>query len=222
MNPKELTFMIVDDEPAVRKMLRAALDGSATRIHEAATGRDGLVSIAQHQPDIVLLDLGLPGLDGFEVLKRLREWTDVPVIVLTVRDDAEDKIAALDAGADDYVTKPFHTGELLARIRSVAKRLRPEEHEPIVRIGSLVVDFLEHRAEVSGHPVKLTPIEFRLLLLLAKHRGKVVTKTQILREVWPNSTTTSDDHLRVHLAAIRRKLREVGCDHVILTEPGVG
>jgi len=216
------TIVLIDDEVAIRKLLRTALEGAGYRVFEAEKGDDGLVCVAQRQPEVVILDLGLPDMDGLEVLDRLREWADVPVIVVTVRDDPEEKVAALDSGADDFVTKPFHTGELLARIRSVCKRMRPSEQESVVRIGPLQIDFLERRVSAGSEAIDLTPTEYRIVQTLARYRGRIVTKSVLLRQVWGATTTSTDEHLRVHLAAIRKKLRASGCDRVIRTETGVG
>ncbi|HEX9785930.1 MAG TPA: response regulator transcription factor [Opitutaceae bacterium] len=216
------TIVLIDDEVAIRKLLRTVLEGAGYRVFEAEKGDDGLVCVAQRQPEVVILDLGLPDMDGLEVLDRLREWADVPVIVVTVRDDPEEKVAALDSGADDFVTKPFHTGELLARIRSVCKRMRPSEQESVVRIGPLQIDFLERRVSAGSEAIDLTPTEYRIVQTLARYRGRIVTKSVLLRQVWGATTTSTDEHLRVHLAAIRKKLRASGCDRVIRTETGVG
>ena len=216
------TIVLIDDEVAIRKLLRTALEGAGYRVFEAEKSDDGLVCVAQRQPEVVILDLGLPDMDGLEVLDRLREWADVPVIVVTVRDDPEEKVAALDSGADDFVTKPFHTGELLARIRSVCKRMRPSEQESVVRIGPLQIDFLERRVSAGSEAIDLTPTEYRIVQTLARYRGRIVTKSVLLRQVWGATTTSTDEHLRVHLAAIRKKLRASGCDRVIRTETGVG
>lgn len=217
-----LNIALIDDEPAIRRLLRTALEGAGHRLMESENGADGLICIAQRQPDIVLLDLGLPDMDGLEVLDRLREWTDVPVIIITVRDDPEEKVAALDSGADDFITKPFHTGELLARVRSVCKRMHPSEQEAVVEVGSLRVDLLDHHVTTQGKPVELTPTEYRILQTLARNRGKIVTKSALLKYVWGAATTSTDEHLRVHLAAVRKKLRVHGCDQLIRTETGVG
>ncbi|MBC2592914.1 response regulator transcription factor [Ruficoccus amylovorans] len=217
-----LTIALIDDEPAIRRLLRTALEGEHHRTVEAGNGADGLICVAQRQPDVVLLDLGLPDMDGLEVLDRLREWTDVPVIIITVRDEPEEKIAALDSGADDFITKPFHTGELLARIRSVCKRLHPAEQGALLEAGPLRIDFLGRVVSAGGHPVELTPTEYRILQTLARHHGKIVTKSTLLQQVWGGAGTTTDEHLRVHLAAIRKKLRVRGCDDLIQTETGVG
>lgn len=222
MNKDLVTIAVIDDETAIRRLLRTALEGAGYRLVEAETGASGLVCVAQRQPDIVLLDLGLPDLDGLEVLDRLREWSDVPVIVVTVRDDPEEKVAALDSGADDFVTKPFHTGELLARIRSVGKRLKSSDQEAAIETGPLLIDLLNQEISAAGQPVDLTPIEYRILQTLARNHGRIVTKSTLLRSVWGNSASSGDEHLRVHLAAIRKKLRPHGCDHLIQTETGVG
>lgn len=215
------SIAIIDDEPAIRRLLSTALQGAGYRVLEADSGTDGLVCVAQRQPDAVLLDLGLPSMDGIEVLRRLREWSDVPVIIITVRDDPDEKISVLDNGADDFITKPFHTGELLARIRSVLKRTQPATQESILITGNLHIDFLDHKVTAAGHRIDLTPIEYRILQTLARYHGKIVTKSILLKQVW-GSATSSDEHLRVHLAAIRKKLRVYDCDRLIVTEPGVG
>jgi two-component system KDP operon response regulator KdpE len=217
-----LTIALIDDEPAIRRLLRTALEAAGHRLVEAENGTDGLVCIAQRQPDMVLLDLGLPDRDGLEVLDRLREWTDIPVIIITVRDDPEEKVAALDSGADDFITKPFHTGELLARVRSVCKRSHPSGQEAVVEMGPLRIDLLDRQVTAQGKPVELTPIEYRILQTLARNRGKIVTKSALLQQVWGAATSSTDEHLRVHLTAVRKKLRAHGCDSLIHTETGVG
>lgn len=213
---------LIDDEPAIRRLLRAALEGEGWRVFEAGDGKEGLACIAQRQPEVVLLDLGLPDMDGLEVLDRMREWSDVPVIVISVRDEPEEKIAALDSGADDFITKPFHTGEALARIRSVCKRVRPAEQAPIVEVGPLKVDLADRKVWAAGQPIDLTPIEYKIVQTLARHHGKIVTKTALQRQVWGGVVGSTDEHLRVHLAAVRRKLRERDCGELIRTETGVG
>lgn len=216
------TIAIIDDELAIRRLIGTALQGAGHRVFEASTGAEGLVCVAQRQPEVVLLDLGLPDMDGLEVLDRIREWSDVPVIVVTVRDDPEEKVAALDSGADDFVTKPFHTGELLARIRSVCKRLRPPEQASVVEIGPLRIDLMERRVFVGNEPVDLTPIEYRIIQVLARHHGKIVTKAALVTSVWGPHSNSNEEHLRVHLAAVRRKLKGADCDRFIQTETGVG
>ncbi len=216
-------LLIIDDEPAIRKLLRAALEGGAGyRVFEADTGESGLAAVATRQPDAVLLDLGLPDLEGFEVLDRLREWSDVPVLMLTVRDDPDEKVAALDSGADDYITKPFHTGELLARLRAVLKRRQTRQQEAQIILGDLEVDFVGHEARLGGDLLNLTPIEYRILAALAKYAGRIVTKSVLIQAVWGENPQNNQDSLRVHLAALRKKLRAGVKAPVILTEPGVG
>lgn len=216
-------LLIIDDEPAIRKLLRAALEGGAGyRVFEAETGESGLSAVATRQPDAVLLDLGLPDIEGFEVLDRLREWSDVPVIMLTVRDDPEEKVAALNSGADDYITKPFHTGELLARLRAVLKRRHITQKDSVLTFGDLEIDLAGHEARVQGEVLNLTPIEYRILVTLGKYAGRIVTKTVLLQAVWGENPQNNQDSLRVHLAALRKKLRAGDRMPTIVNEPGVG
>lgn len=218
-------IVIIDDEPAIRRLARMILEAEHIKVSEAADGQLGLLAVAHQHPDLVLLDLGLPDMDGLKVLDRLREWSDVPVIILTVRDDPEEKIAALNSGADDYVTKPFHAGELLARIRAVAKRRLPSLADAVVQCGALRFDRIQREVSLSGERLALTPTEFRILSVLLKNRGCVLTKTAIIDNVWGGaSQSVGEEHLRVHMAALRRKLRDVDpcADAMIKTEPGIG
>jgi two-component system KDP operon response regulator KdpE len=176
--------LIIDDEKQIRRLLRLALEGADHQVYEAETGKGGLAEIVYRRPDIVLLDLGLPDMEGVKVLRNLREWSDVPVLILSVRDDAEEKVAALDAGADDYVTKPFDTAELLARVRAAQRRSLKETGEPIFQSGSLCVDFSARQVKLDGKEIKLTPTEYSLLRALVQNAGKVVTHRQLLRTVW--------------------------------------
>jgi two-component system KDP operon response regulator KdpE len=178
------TALIIDDEKQIRRLLRIALEGAGHQVFEAETGQTGLTEIVNRRPDIVLLDLGLPDMEGVKVLRRLREWSDVPVLILSVRDDAEEKVAALDAGADDYVTKPFDTAELLARVRVAQRRSLTEAGEPVFNSGSLCVDFSARQVRLAGVEIKLTPTEYSLLRVLVQNAGKVVTHRQLLRTVW--------------------------------------
>ncbi len=220
---KAIVALIIDDEPQIRRLLRVTLEANGYRVFDAATGQDGVVQAAQRRPDVVLLDLGLPDMDGVEVLKRLREWSRVPVIVLAVRDREEDKIAALDAGADDYVTKPFNTGELLARLRVALRHATRETAPPVFTAGSLVVDLASRRVTVGGREVILTVTEYSLLRLLVRHAGKVLTHRMILREVWGASAESQSHYLRVYVARLRTKLAAGEADaDLIRTEPGVG
>jgi len=182
------TALVIDDEPQIRRLLRITLEANGYRVFDANTGNDGVVQAAQRRPDVVLLDLGLPDLDGIAVLKRLREWSRVPVIILTVRDREDDKIAALDAGADDYVTKPFSAGELLARLRAALRHKTSEGADAVFCVGTLEVDLAAHIVRKRNQELKLTPTEYALLRLFVIHAGKVLTHRHLLTEVWgPNS-----------------------------------
>ncbi len=220
------SIVLIEDEPQIRRFLRPALAGQGYRLFEAATGEAGLVEAATRQPDLVILDLGLPDMDGVEVIRRLREWTAIPIIILSARDQEHDKIAALDAGADDYVSKPFGIGELLARMRVA---LRHGAHGPgetgeaIFSIGDLPVDLGRRLVTVAGEAIHLTPIEYRLLATLTRHAGKILTHQHLLREVWGPNQTDQAQYLRVYVAQVRRKLeKDPARPRYILTEPGVG
>ena len=171
--------LIIDDEKQIRRLLRIALEGADHKVYEAETGQAGLTEIVNRRPDIVLLDLGLPDMEGAKVLRRLREWSDVPVLILSVRDDADEKVAALDAGADDYVTKPFDTAELLARIRAAQRRSLTETGDPVFNSGSLYVDFAARQVKVGGVEVRLTPTEYSLLRVLVQNAGKVAGQARL-------------------------------------------
>ncbi len=216
------TALVIDDEPQMRRLLRIALEGNGYHVVDAATGKDGVLEAAQCRPDIVLLDLGLPDLDGTEVLKRLREWSRVPVVVLSVRDREADKIAALDAGADDYVTKPFSTGELLARLRAALRHSQSSGGETVFRTGTLEVDLAARTVRKGEHEIRLTPTEYSLLRLFVTHAGKVLTHRQLLTDVWgPNAKDSQ--YLRVHIAHLRDKIEdEPARPALIVTEPGIG
>lgn len=216
-------ILVIDDEASVRRMLRYALEGHGYVVQEAATGESGLTEAATCSPDAVVLDLGLPGMDGTRILQRLREWSDVPVLILSVRDEPDDKVDALDAGADDYVTKPFDTEELLARLRAIQRRAGTGEAAPIIALGRLEVDVPAHAVRINGHEIKMSPIEFSLLRVLAQHAGRIVTHRTILREVWGPKSEEQSQYLRVHFAHIRRKLKEAGLESPsIVNEPGIG
>lgn len=215
--------LVVDDEMQIRRFLRISLEANGYHVHETATGEDAIVKMAQLRPDLVILDMGLPDMDGLDVLKRLREWTQTPVIILSVRDSDRDKVAALDAGADDYLTKPFSLEELMARIRVAQRHAQPEQDEAIFKVGRLQVDLTRRLVTVNGEPVKLTPTEYALLRLLIQHAGKVLTHRQILREVWGPEYVTETHYLRVYFAQLRQKIEEdPALPRIILTEPGVG
>jgi len=200
-----------------------SLEANGYHIHEADNGQDAINKTAQLRPDLVILDMGLPDMDGMEVLNRLREWTKIPVIILSVRDADRDKIAALDAGADDYLTKPFSTDELLARIRVAQRHAQPQEQTAVFTLGNVQVDFSRRIVTRNGEPVKLTPTEYALLRLLIQHSGKVLTHRQILKEVWGPEYVDELHYLRVYFAQLRQKLEDdPTLPKLILTEPGVG
>jgi two-component system KDP operon response regulator KdpE len=215
--------LIIDDEPQIRRLLTVTLEANGYRVTAAATGQEGLVLAAQHRPATVILDLGLPDLPGREVLSRLREWSNVPVLVLSVQDDEAGKVAALDAGADDYVTKPFNTSELLARVRVALRHAAKQDEPAVFQARHLLVDLATRRVTVRGREVKLTVTEYNLLRLLVRHAGKVLTHRQILREVWGPGHDDHTHYLRVYIAHLRDKV-ELDPAHpaLIITEPGVG
>jgi two-component system KDP operon response regulator KdpE len=218
--------MLIEDEPQIRRFLRPALASQGYRMLEAATGEDGVLQAAARQPDVVVLDLGLPDIDGLEVIRRLREWTAVPIIVLSARGQERDKIAALDAGADDYVAKPFAVGELLARLRVAlrhAARGASGPDDAVFRQGDLRVDLARRRVFVGEREVRLTRTEYRLLATLVRHAGRVLTHRQLLQEVWGPSHVDQSHYLRVYMAQLRRKLEaDPARPRYMLTEPGVG
>ena len=218
--------VLIEDELQIRRFLRATLAGQGYRLFEATTGADGLIEVASRQPDVVIVDLGLPDMDGLDVIRRLREWTAVPVIVLSARGQERDKVTALDAGADDYVSKPFGAGELLARIRVALRHTAGASHEgeeAAFKVGDLEVDQLRRHVTLRGAEVKLTPIEYKLLTTLVRHAGKVVTHQQLLREVWGPSHDDQAHYVRVYMAHLRHKLEsEPARPRYLLTEPGVG
>jgi two-component system KDP operon response regulator KdpE len=216
-------ILVIDDELAIRRFLHTVLSGSEFVLHEAENGHSGLAAAASFKPDVILLDLGLPDLDGDEVIKRIREWSQVPIIVLSVRDRETDKVDALDAGADDYLTKPFGVGELLARIRAALRRSLQEIPEPVFTSSDLQVDLGSRRVTVSGTDVALTPTEYDILRLLVAHAGKVLTHSQILKQVWGIAYLEQPHVLRVNISNLRRKLEsDPSRPQHIITEPGVG
>ncbi len=217
-----LKVLVVDDEIAIQRFLRVALNGQGFIVNEANTGQAALQSIIINRPDLVILDLGLPDIDGIEVTRRTREWSRIPIIILSVREQEEEKIAALDAGADDYLTKPFGMGELLARIRTVLRRQTTGNSEPVLSIGGLVVDLANRLVTVNGVEVQLTPTEYDILRALVTHAGKVLTNRQLLKQVWGEGY--DDLHiLRVNISNLRHKLEpDPSRPTYIHTEPGVG
>jgi two-component system, OmpR family, KDP operon response regulator KdpE len=215
--------LVIDDEDQIRRLLALILEANGYVGIAAATGRDGLLQAATRRPDVVILDLGLPDLDGVEVVRRLREWSRVPIIVLSVRDREEDKVAALDAGADDYLTKPFGAGELLARLRVAQRHAQPMQETVVFRSGALEVDLAARLVSVGGKEVRLTATEYSFLRLLVQHAGKVLTHRQILQAVWGPGYVDQTHYLRVYVARLREKLEAVPDQpEIIVTEPGVG
>ncbi|HMB21376.1 MAG: response regulator [Chloroflexota bacterium] len=214
--------LVVDDEASIRRYLRAALGAQGLTIYETATGLEAINAVLSHRPDIIILDLGLPDIDGVEVTRRLREWSQIPIIVLSVREAEQDKIAALDAGADDYLTKPFGTGELLARMRVALRKQAGSPSEPVFRFGGLTVDLSRRTVMVNEAEIQLTPTEYDLLKVLVTHAGKVITHRQLLRQVWGEGY--DDMHiLRVNISNLRSKLEpDPARPTYIHTEPGVG
>jgi len=223
-DPRPLV-LVVEDEPQMRRFLRASLGAEGYRVLEAWSVADGVRQVTAEHPDAVLLDLGLPDGDGLELVRRVREWSSVPVIVVSARGREEEKVAALDAGADDYLPKPFGTKELLARLRVALRHARAgaAPDSPLLEVGPLRMDLERHEATVEGREVRLTPIEWRLLAYLAGHAGKVLTHAQILREVWGPNASSQTHYVRVYMAELRKKLEaDPSRPRLLLTEPGIG
>lgn len=216
--------VVVEDEPQIRRFVRAALESESWRVMEAGTLKDGLSEAATRRPDLVVLDLALPDGDGIELVRSMRAWSSSPILVLSARGEEKDKIRALDAGADDYLTKPFGIGELLARVRALARRRgRTDAAEPVFRAGDIEVDFASRMVKRAGQPVHLTPIEYRLLTLLATNAGRVLTHRQILREVWGPSHVEHEHYTRIYMGHLRRKLEaDPAQPRYLLTETAVG
>ncbi len=220
------TILVIEDEPQMRRFLRSALEGHGYRVVEVGTAREGLAQAAGRNPDVILLDLGLPDGDGIDVTRRLREWAATPIVVLSARGLEQDKVRALDAGADDYLTKPFGIGELLARIRVALRHAAAppgELADPVFTQGELTVDLARRQVLVGDSEVHLTPTEYKLLTLLVRHAGKVITQRQALKEVWGPNYANQTHYLRVYMAQLRHKLeRDPARPRLLLTEPGVG
>ncbi len=219
-------LLLIEDEPQMRRFLRVTLQGHGYHLLEAVSGQEGLVAAATNNPDIILLDLGLPDIDGLEVAHRIREWSETPIIVLSAREQELDKVSALDAGADDYLTKPFGAGELLARIRVALRHRALRESgrsEPVFIHGPLRVDLAARQVFLDETEVHLTPIEYRLLVVLIKNSGKVVTHRQLLKEVWGPGQVQQTQYLRVYMTQLRHKLEaDPARPRFFLNEPGVG
>ena len=225
MSRHQPIVVLIEDQPEIRRFVRAALEEEACRVFEAGTAGDGLADLAARRPDLVILDLGLPDRNGIEVVRDLRSWSDVPVIILSARSNEDDKIAALDAGADDYLTKPFGVGELLARVRAQLRRRSRtgEDASPIFRFGEVEVDLPQRTVTRRGEPVRLTPIEYRLLTVLITHASKVLTHRQLLKEVWGPGRIEHNHYLRIYVGHLRQKLEDDPAQpRHILTETGIG
>jgi two-component system KDP operon response regulator KdpE len=226
MNEKDVLILVVEDEPQMQRFLRASLTSHGFRVLEASSGAAAIVEATTHNPNLVLLDLGLPDVDGIDLTRRLREWSRVPIIVISARGREEDKVEALDAGADDYLTKPFGVNELLARIRVAfrhAEQASSDKPTPVIDIAGLHLDLDKREVLVDGKEVHLTPIEYKLLVLLAKNAGKVLTHRQILKEVWGPAYAGQSHYVRVRMAELRKKIEtDAGRPKLFVTEPGVG
>ncbi len=216
-------ILIIDDETQIRRFLRVALTSHGYTVKDVRTGNEGLDAVAMFSPDLVILDLGLPDIDGLEVVRQLREWSKVPIIILSVKEQEKVKITALDSGADDYVTKPFGMGELLARIRAAMRHIAGVEEQPILQFGDLTIDFVHRRITRDDNEIKLTLTEYEIVRNLAINAGKVITHRSLLRAVWGPSYENEVQYLRVYIGQIRRKLeRDPSRPRHIITEPGVG
>lgn len=225
MTSTQSAILVIEDELPIRRFLRTSLGGSGYRYYEAATAQEGLQRAAMLRPDCIILDLGLPDRDGFEVVRELRSWSEVPIIVLTARGQEQDKISLLDAGADDYLTKPFGVGELLARIRVALRRSQAQQlpDAPIFQVGQLRVDRAQHQVFVGETEIRLTPLEYKLLATLVRHAGKVVTQRQLLRDVWGLDDPEAVHYVRIYMQHLRHKIETNPARPIYLTtEPGVG
>ena len=215
--------LVVDDENAIRRYLHTALTAQGFAVYEAINGQETLNAVVENRPDVIILDLGLPDFDGIEVTRRLREWSNTPIIILSVREAEQDKIAALDAGADDYLTKPFGTGELMARMRVVMRRLAVKSDEPILQVDALKMDLSRRIVTVNENQISLTPTEYEILRMLLQNAGKVITHRQLLRQVWGTAYDSEMHMLRVNISNLRHKIEpDPTRPHYLLTEPGVG
>ncbi|KRF35892.1 MULTISPECIES: response regulator [Paenibacillus] len=217
-------ILIIDDEPQIRKLLRVTLTAHGFEAAEASTGQEGLLQATMVRPDLIVLDLGLPDMTGMDVLAHIREWSQVPIIILTAQDQEQDKVAALDRGADDYVTKPFGMGEFMARMRVALRHIAKTQDEPVLKLGHLVIDLSQRSVELNDEKLKLTPTEYDLLKVLALNAGRVMTHKQLLKQVWGGQQYESDSqYLRVYVGHLRKKIEEDPTrPKYILTEPGIG
>ena len=223
MSENKTTILVIDDEPQIQKMLKVSLSAHNYQVSAAETGQEGINLTALLSPDLIVLDLGLPDMDGREVVRRLREWCNTPIIILTAHNQEDEKIKTLDAGADDYLTKPFSLGELLARIRVCLRRTAAKEGEPVVHVGDLKIDLVQRQVQLGGLEVKLTPTEYDILKILAQHHGKVLTHPHLLQAVWGDAYYNDTHYIRVYIGQLRRKIEaNPARPRYILTESGVG
>ncbi|MDF2502344.1 MAG: kdpE 1 [Anaerosporomusa subterranea] len=223
MSTNGYKVLIIDDDPPIRKLLKVSLSAHGYLLDEAACAQDGITRAAFFHPDIIILDLGLPDFDGKKAIKEIREWAKTPIIILTARDQEAEKIQALDAGADDYLTKPFGIGELLARMRVCLRRSSLTDSEPIVQCGDLSVDFVQRRVLVGEREIKLTPTEYELMKILAQNAGRVMTHQQLLKAIWGNAYSEDTHYIRVYIGQLRRKIEpDPTQPRYIVTESGVG
>jgi two-component system KDP operon response regulator KdpE len=223
MNDKT-RILVIDDEVSVSRFIRHSLEANGYQVFEAGTAQEGLQKVVENRPELIILDYGLPDATGIDVLKRLREWSTTPVLFLTVRDGEADKVAALDGGADDYLTKPFGVPELLARLRVALRHARPYTEDPVFHSGPLEVDRSAHLVRLNGHELKLTATEYALLVVLVQHAGKVVPHRTILKEVWGPNSVEHNHYLRVYFGQIRKKMEAVlpGSSDILQNESGIG
>lgn len=223
MKESGLRVLVIDDEPQIRKFLKASLTGFGFTIKEAECGREGLELATTYHADIFIVDLGLPDMDGKQVIKALREWTKAPIIVLSAKGQDNEKIEALDNGADDYVMKPFSIGELMARIRVCLRRASSNDNEPLLHCGDIVMDLIQRKVYVKGNEVKLTPTEYDILKILTQNAGRVITHKQLLEGVWGNTYGCDTHYVRVYIGQLRRKIETDSSQPVyIITEAGIG
>ena len=223
MTEKGLRVLVIDDEPQIRKLLKVSLGAHGYDVHEAVNGTDAVTQAAGIKPDLIILDLGLPDIDGKEVVRRVREWSDLPILILTARDQEKEKIDALDAGADDYITKPFSIGELLARMRVSIRRAAHTGDDPVIQCGDLAIDLAQRRVTIDSQEVKLTPTEYDIMKVLAQNAGKVLTHRQLLKAVWGDVYAEDTHYIRVYIGQLRRKIEPNPTQpKYIITESGVG
>lgn len=216
-------ILVIDDEPQIRKLLKVSLSAHDFFVDEAATGADGIIRAADSKPDLIIIDLGLPDMDGKSVVKAIREWSQTPIIVLSAREQEKEKVDSLDAGADDYVTKPFGMGELMARMRAALRHISTPENEPVLICGDLQIDLALHKVLLGGDEIKLTPTEFAIIKMMAQNQGKVLTHKQLLKAVWGNEYSEDTHYVRIYVGQLRRKIEpDPAQPRYIITESGIG